>query len=150
MSAHLQKSRQEAQKHVKLIQDAWKWCQQSIARSQERQQIQANKHRRPVDWDVGDKVWVATKNWASNRPSKKLGYQNDGPYQVVEKVGHSYKIAIPGEETRTAHPAEVLRKDPGNPLPGQRQEEAAPVIYGTQPEWEVEEILNSRVFSQRL
>jgi hypothetical protein len=24
------------------------------------------------------------------------------------------------------------------------------VIYGTQPEWEVEEILNSRVFSQRL
>jgi hypothetical protein len=151
VSTHIKKSRQEAREHVQLIQEAWKWCQKSITRSQERQQIQANKHRRPVDWEVGDNVWVATKNWASNRPSKKLGYQNDGPYKAVEKVGHSYRVAIPGEETRhTVYPAEVLRKDPGNPLPGQRQEEAVPVVYGTQPEWEVEEILNSRIFSRRL
>ena len=50
-----------------------------MAKAQERQQAQANKHRRPVDFTVKDKVWVSTRNWTSERPSKKLGYQNEGP-----------------------------------------------------------------------
>jgi hypothetical protein len=38
---------------------------------------------------------VSTKNWTSERPSQKLGYQNEGPYEVVEKVGHSYRLKLP-------------------------------------------------------
>ena len=56
---------------------------------------QANKHRRELDFDVGDYVWVTTKNWKTNRPSRKLGYQMAGPYEVLERVGNAYRLRLP-------------------------------------------------------
>ena len=74
VSEHIQKSREDAQAHVKIIHKAWEWCRTAMAEAQDRQRVQANKHRRPVDFTVSDKVWVSTKNWTSERPSRKLGY----------------------------------------------------------------------------
>ena len=73
VSEHIQKSREDAQAHVKEIHKAWEWCRTAMAEAQDRQRVQANKHRRPVDFTVGDKVWVSTRNWTSERPSRKLG-----------------------------------------------------------------------------
>ena len=66
-----------------------------MIKAQEKQQVQANKHRRLVDFGEKDKVWVSTKNWTSERPSHKLGYQNEGPYEITEKVRHSYRLNLP-------------------------------------------------------
>lgn len=96
-------------------------------------------------------MWISTKYWTSNRPSRKLGYQNEGLFEVIEKVGHSFWLDIPGEETRqNVYPAEVLCKDPANPLDSQCQEPLALVIYGQEPEWEVEKVLYSRQFKKKL
>ena len=35
---------------------------------------QANKHRRKPDFTVSNKVWVTTKNWKTEWPSRKLDY----------------------------------------------------------------------------
>jgi len=48
--------------------------------------------RRPVDFGVGDKVWVSTKGWRTERPSKKLDYQQAGPFKVIAKEGHSFRL----------------------------------------------------------
>ena len=51
---------------------------------QERHIVQANKHRRLIDFKVGDKVWVTIKYWKSDRPSRKLGNQMEGPFEILE------------------------------------------------------------------
>jgi uncharacterized membrane protein YccC len=56
MSEHIQKAREDAYQQVKRIHKVWEWCRTAMAKAQQKQQIQANKHRRPVDFKVGDKV----------------------------------------------------------------------------------------------
>jgi len=43
----------------------------------------------------------------------------DGPYEILEQIGHSFKLKLP--ESIKVHPvfhAKKLCKDPGNPLLG--------------------------------
>lgn len=95
VSDHIHLARKDAQAHVERLQKVWEWCKGELAKAQQKQQVQANKHRRPVDFTVKDKVWVSTKNWTSDRPSRKLGYQYEGPYKITEQVGHSYRLKLP-------------------------------------------------------
>ena len=151
VSEHISRARQDAQAHIKRIHKAWEWCRESMAKAQERQRIQANKHRRPVDFSTGDKVWVSTKNWISKRPSQKLGYQNEGPYKITKQVGHLYQVDLPdGNQRNNVFAPDLLRKDPGNPLLGQHPDPLLPIVYNQHLEWEVEYICQSRVRQQRL
>jgi transposase InsO family protein len=144
-------NRQEAQSYVKKIQDSWEVARGEVKSAQERYSQQANKHRRTVDFDVGDKVWVSTKGWRTERPSKKLDYQQAGPYEIVKKEGHSFRLALPANiKVHPVFHASKLRKDPDDPLPGQRQEEPLPVIVEDEHEWEVEKILGVRVVRKQL
>jgi hypothetical protein len=49
-------NRTEAKNLVERLHESWSVAQGNMARSQERYAIQANKHRRVVDFGVGDKV----------------------------------------------------------------------------------------------
>ena len=119
VSEHISRARQDTQAHIKRIHKAWEWCRESMAKAQERQRIQANKYRRPVDFSTSDKVWVSTKNWISKRPSQKLGYQNEGPYKITKQVGHLYQVDLPdGNQRNNVFAPDLLQKDLGNPLPG--------------------------------
>jgi hypothetical protein len=90
-----------------------------MAKAQEKQVVQANRHCRLVDFKVKNKIWVSTRNWTSERPSRKLGYQNEGPYEIIEQVGHSYRLKLPeGNQFHDVFAPDLLRKDPENPLPG--------------------------------
>ncbi|KFZ23911.1 hypothetical protein V502_01610, partial [Pseudogymnoascus sp. VKM F-4520 (FW-2644)] len=94
-----------------------------ILQAQERQQKQANKHRRPVDFQVGNKVYVSTKTWNKDQPSHKLDHQMAGPYTILEQVGHAYRLELP--PAIKIHPvisADKLRKAADDPLPAQIQE----------------------------
>lgn len=64
-------------------------------------------------------MWVSTKNWKTERPSHKLDYQMVGPYRILEKIRHSYRIDL--LETIGVHPVlslDKLRKASNNPLLG--------------------------------
>lgn len=107
---------------------------------------QANKHRREPDFEAGDKVWITTKNWKTGRPSRKLDFTMAGPYEVLEKVGNAYRLALP--ESVKVHPIfspDKLRKAADDPLPGQKQDPPPPVKVNGDSEWEVETILASRL-----
>ena len=43
-------------------------------KAQQSMEKQVNKHRREPDFDVEDSVWVSTKGWKTERPSRKLDY----------------------------------------------------------------------------
>jgi hypothetical protein len=59
--------------------NTWSVAKSHITLAQQKKERDINKHRRPVDFEPGDKVWVKTANWSINQPSKKLFEQMAGP-----------------------------------------------------------------------
>ena len=96
---------------------------------------------------VGDMVWVSIKNWKTQRPSKKLNHQMAGPYKIIEKCGHSWKIKLPDSiKIWPVFHTQLFRKAATDPLPGQINESPLPIqIEEGDEEWEVKKILASKV-----
>jgi len=131
--------------------DAWEVAKSYIKQAQEKKERDVNKHRRPVDFDVEDKVYVSTKNWKTDRPSKKLSEQMAGPYPVVEKKGHSFKVGLPASmKIHPVFPAGILRRAAENPLPGQVNEPEPPIHVTEDAEWEVQEIIAVKKTGRKL
>jgi transposase InsO family protein len=143
-------NREEADQFVQRMQEIWDLVKGSMQRAQERQKKQADRHRREIDFDVGDSVWVTTKEWRTGRPIKKLDSQMEGPYKILERVGNAYKLDLP--PSIKVHPiiaAARLRKAASDPVPGQHPDPPPPIEVNGEAEWEVEKILASRLFRKK-
>ena len=67
-----------------------------------------------------DKVWVFMDNWKTGRRSQKLDQQMSGPYKIIAKEGHSFRLELPDSiRVHPIFPAEKLRKAATDPFPGQ-------------------------------
>jgi transposase InsO family protein len=95
-------NKEEAKALVTRLHESWENAKTNMAGSQERYAKQANKHRREVDFAVKDKVWVTAKHWKTDRPSRKLANQMEGPFEILEQVGHSFRLKL--LESIKAHP----------------------------------------------
>ena len=60
-----------------------------------RQQEQANKYRREIDFEEGDKVWLLIKNISIIRPYKKLDSKWIGPFPVIKRLRQSFRFKLP-------------------------------------------------------
>ena len=133
------------------MEDALIFGKRNVEVAQARMIKQANKKRKDVSYNIGDRVFLSTKNIKTTRPSKKLDYKMIGPYRISERVGCSYKLELP-QSTKmydTFH-TQLLRKAANDPLPGQKLvPEGAILIDGTE-EWPVDDILDSRRHYGRL
>src|SRR6202021_333805 len=108
--------------------------QEIMKKSHKKKEKDINIYQRAIDFQVKDKVWISTKNWKTQRPSHKLDYQIARPFEILEKIGNSYKVKLP--DTMKIHDvfsADRLRKDSGDPLPGQENQPQPPIeIAGDQ------------------
>ena len=128
---------------AKPIEKAWAWAQDRLKKTQKQQQTQANKHRREIDFEEGDKVWLSMKNISTTRPCKKLDSKWIGPFPVVRRLGQSFRLQLPPSmRIHNVFHASLLTKDPADPLPGQEYPEPLPVETEDGEEWEAEEIVD--------
>ena len=125
------------------------FAKKHISKAQEVMSKQANKHQKDIDYEIGDMVFLNSRNIKTQRPSKKLDDKMLGPFEIIAKVRRAFWLEL----SRTMlihnvfHP-NLLQKAATDPLPGQKQTPSPPIIVNDQEEWEVDEILNSRHFGR--
>jgi transposase InsO family protein len=114
-----------------------------------------NQGRRPTPvYKPGDKVYLDASDIQTTRPSKKLSHLRLGPYAVERQVNsHAYKLKLP-QSMRRLHPVfnvVKLTPVPEDPFPGrQLTPPPPPILVDGEEEWEVEEILDSRLVRKKL
>ena len=112
---------------------------------------QENRYRKNVTYKIGDRVYLLIKNIKTIRPYKKLDYKIIGPYEIISKKGYSYELALPvGLNIENVFYTGLLRLAAKDLLPGQELIPADSVIINDQEEWEVDNILDSRFWYNRL
>jgi hypothetical protein len=142
----------EAQEWVRRIQDVWEFARENMKLAQERQSIQANKKRRPVNFGEGDMVYVTNEGWDTGRPGRKLGNQQEGPFRILRRVGNAFELELPkGLKVHPVFSPEKLRLAASTePLSGQLPEPSPELQVNNHSEWEIERILASRIMWKKL
>ena len=144
-------ARQEGRAIAKVLEDALAKAQELICKAQDKKRRDVDPHRRAVDFRVGDKVWISTKPWATQRPSRKLDHQAAGPFEILEQIGHSWRVRLPDSiKVHNVFHSSRLRKAPDDPLPDQTNAPPPPIQVTDAPEYEVEEVLASKVTRKTL
>jgi transposase InsO family protein len=141
---------QDMASHMKQISEE---LQEILVKSQERLKFYADQKRSPIpDWKIGDKVWLNAKNLKTQRPSKKLDFKKLGPFEIVSKIGSSsFKLRLP--DTMKIHDvfhASLLESFVPSGLPKRTLPPPPPVVIDDETEYEVEEILDSKLIRKKL
>ena len=108
-----------------------------------------DRHRKPdPNLKSGDKVWLNAKNIRTARPNKKLDNKKAGPFTILAKVGKSsYKLELPPSmNIHSTFHISLVEPYSNNPLPSQRKEPPLPVETEGEPEYELDEIVDSRLY----
>ena len=128
------------------MEKVWRFARSEMAYSQEMQAKAADRYQKSVKkYKVGDSVWLSTKNIKTERLSKKLDHKMVGPFKIKALVGSSCRLELPTSMRihDVFHPS-LLRKASADPLPGQHNDPAPPVIVNDEKKWEVDDILDAR------
>ena len=120
-----------------------------MAAAQKRYQGPADARRSPAPgFKVSDQVYVKAKYFRSTRPSKKLSEKNLSPYPIIAQVGTlSFTIRLP-DSMRAVHPVfhiSQLKPAMPNTIPNRSQPPPPPVEVDGEPEYEITEILDSKL-----
>ena len=126
---------------------------QRIAEAQRRYQGPADSRRSAApNFEIGQQVYVRSEFISTTRPSKKLAEKNLGPYPIIGKPGtHSFTLRLP-DSMRAIHPVfHVSMLEPATPntIPNRIQPPPPPVEVDGEPEFEISEILDSKVDNRR-
>ena len=110
-------------------------------------------HRRKAPrYSVGDKVWLSSENIRTTRLTKKLNYKWLGPYTIDRVISHNtyrLKLLVSFGQVHPVFSVTLLRPYDDDPITEHQERHPPPpppVIRNGIEEYEVEKILNSRIF----
>ncbi|MBW0502312.1 hypothetical protein O181_042027 [Austropuccinia psidii MF-1] len=97
------------------------------------------------DFRPGDKLWLASKNIKTTRPTMKLSEIWLGPFEVLKTSrSHAYHLKFP-QHLKSVHPVfyvSLLEPVKQSTIPNQHQLPPPPVIVEEQEDWEVVQVLD--------
>ena len=129
----------------------WKEAQAALRQTklQMKEDYETAKKRAHV-FKPGDMVWLSAKDIKIHQPSLKLGPRQLGPFKVLKKVGElDYKLELP--HWLKVHPVfHVNRLSPWHDQGVDRPPPPKLVQVQGEEEYEVDKILDSRIFRRQL
>jgi len=122
------------------------WAQAAYAEQANNSRISGTK------LEIGNKVWLLRQHVKTNRPSSQLDYKRIGKFRIIQKVSsYAYKLdLLMSIKIYPVFHISLLEPASTEPLPGQIQLPTLPVIINDEPEYEVKEILISRIVGKTL
>jgi len=97
-------------------------------------------------------VWLLPRNIRTTRPWKKLDYKKIGPFKILARIGESaYKLDLPPSMRihNTFH-ISLLELYQDERFSSQRAQPPPPIIIEEEPEYELEQIIDSRLHYGKL
>ncbi|MBW0577888.1 hypothetical protein O181_117603, partial [Austropuccinia psidii MF-1] len=102
----------------------------------------------PPVFNPSDMVWLSSKNIKSTRPTKKLFERWLGPFPILKKVStHAYSLKLPSQ-SKSIHPVShisLLEPVKTSTTPNRHQGPPPTIIIEEEEEWEVSQILDSKL-----
>ncbi|MBW0563724.1 hypothetical protein O181_103439 [Austropuccinia psidii MF-1] len=102
----------------------------------------------PPDFQPGDKVWLASKNIKTTRPTKRLSERWLGPFELIKKIGsHAYHLKL-SQQWKSVHPVfhvSLLEPVKQSSITNHHPFPPPPVLVEEQEEWEVAQVLDSKL-----
>jgi hypothetical protein len=145
----LQEQEEQGNAFASKMESIMETLRTNLLAAQATQEQYANKTRTPAPaYRKGDLVFLDRRNIPTDRPMQKLEQRFLGPFEIDEVLNsHAYQLKLAPELSRlhkTFHP-NLLRPAPTDPLPGQIQQPAPPVLLDVNGEklWAIEAIVNS-------
>jgi hypothetical protein len=139
---------------VKRMQSCEQEAKAALAKAADDMKRFYDAHRTPMEFAVGDSVWLDARDITTTRPTKKFDDKWFGPYKVTEKISrNAYRLALP--TSLRVHPVfhvSRLRRFEPDTIEGRpRSTQPPPVTLddGTE-EYEVEKVIASRWFRRKL
>jgi hypothetical protein len=138
------------------LEDIHDFARTALLDAQQRYSDQADRNREPAPRFLpGDLVWLTTRNIRTRRPSRKLDHRRAGPFQVLEdphlRTPYAVRLELP--PSMKIHPVRhVSELEPAatDAFPGQQIPPPPPIEVDGEQEWEVEEVLDSRMRYRKL
>jgi len=139
---------------TKRMESATEEAKSAIRKAQEDMVRYYNRRRSlaPV-FKPGDRVYLDASDIRTTCPSPKLSHHRLGPFEVERQVGPLvYRLKLP-HRLRQLHlvfNVVKLSAAPDDPIPGRKpQAPPLPIVVDREPEWEVEEVLDSHWHRRR-
>jgi len=139
---------------TKRMESATEEAKSAIHKAQEDMARYYNRRRSPASvFKPGDRVYLDASDIRTTCPSPKLSHRRLGPFEVERQVGLlAYRLKL-SHGLRQLHPVfnvVKLSAAPDDPIPGRKpQAPPPPIVVDREPEWEVEEVLDSRWHRRR-
>jgi len=115
-------------------------------------EVQVNKHRRNVIYEVDDWVWLSFRNVKTTRLCKDLKDKQLDLYQITVKVNIFYHLRL-SVSMKHLHPmfsSKLLRSYSEDPLSEQHSESLRLITIEDDEHWEIDDILDFRRYRGRI
>jgi hypothetical protein len=124
-----------------------------LQEAQDRYKSYADRHRQePPCFNVGDQVWLLRHHIKTTRPSDKLDYKRLGPFTITARVNNvAYRLQL--HDSMKIHPVfhvSLLEPYHASTLPGRVPDPPPPITVHNTLEYEVSNILDSKIMHRRL
>ncbi len=134
------------------IQQTQKCALRELARSQSAYKAQADKHRQPHQFTVGDQVWLLRRHIATNRPCPKLDNRRLGPFQISQQINDvAFRLPLPSSfHIHDVFHVSLLEPFHPNTIPGRLLPPSPPITVQGEDFFRVREVLDSRQRANRI
>src|SRR5690606_12454929 len=103
--------------------------------AQKKMRVQANRHRRAIDFNVSDYVYLDLSSYNVNCRTRKLTQQNSSSHEILKKIDNFYRLRL--SDSMIIHSVvslDKLRKIDNDPLPEQTANESESIEVDEQNE----------------